>query len=155
MKKVYVKNIWDMMKHVRHHRHRLYILGMETKGPKGLKQIVFGLHDIEKFLFLPWLWKYYGPKGNKKKAKAVYTRMNQFGDFIINTVLLFTSYTAEQIKEVKRYEKIVDVVDRHCDPVALEEFNLEKQRPLTNFIKVNDLPRAVAFKKKWMDRFSE
>lgn len=153
MKTVYVKNIWDMLNHIRHHRQRLYTLGMETKVPHHLKKIVFGLHDIEKFLFLPWLWKYYGKKGDKVKAKKLYTRMNKCGYFIINAVLFFTTYSKEEIKKVKRFEKIIDVIDRHCDPIALEEFDLERTRPLVNFLSVHDLPCAITFKKRWLEKF--
>lgn len=150
---MHVNNIKDMLKHVRNHRRRLYALGMEVQGPTLLKKVMFGMHDCEKFVFLPWLWKYYGGKGNKQKAKVIYTRMNSLGKFLLNIVLFFLPYSQEEIHRMKRFERIVDVIDRHCDIVALEEFNLKKQRPLTNFIRMTDLPCAITFKKKWLDKF--
>jgi hypothetical protein len=153
----YVKNIWDMLTHVRNHRGRVYFLSAEVKGPKFLKTIIFGLHDIEKFIFLPWLWKYYGAKGaGNPNAKALYIRMNKTGYFIIKCVLaLFPFYTSEQVRKMKRFEKIADVIDRHCDPVALEEFNLTTTRPLVQFIRRDDLPCAITFKKRWLNKFGE
>lgn len=152
----YVKNIWDMLNHVRNHRRRLYSLGKDVKGPMILRKIIFGLHDIEKFFFLPWLWKYYGPRGSGNPiAKKLYTRMNKVGYFILKCVLFFTPYNKEQIQKMKRYEKIADVIDRHCDPVAMEEFHLKEKRPLVQFIRREDLPCAITFKKRWLDRFED
>lgn len=152
--KRYVNNLYDMLKHVQHHRHRVFQLGMEVTGPKQLKKIVFGLHDLEKFVFLPWLWKYYGAKGaGNQNARKLYTRMNKLGYFIVRTVLFFTPYTKEEINRMKRFERIVDVIDRHCDPVAMEEFNLTIKRPLVNFIRREDLPCAITFKQKWLRHF--
>lgn len=155
MKNVYVNSLGDMLHHVRNHRRRLYSLGTDVKGPQTLRKIVFGLHDVEKFVFLPWLWKYYGAKGaGNSDAKKLYTRMNKLGYFILKIVLFFTPYNKEQIQRMKRFEKIADVIDRHCDPVAMEEFNLKEKRPLVHFIRREDLACAITFKKRWLDRFS-
>ncbi len=154
----YVNNVFQLAKHITEHKKRLYILGMEwSKGsvsPFYLKFIIFFFHDIEKYFFLPWLWKYYGPKGDKIKARKLYDRMNKVGNFIISFLLFFFPVYKNDLKRMQRMEKIIDVVDRSCDPVAMEEFNLKKKRPLTDFLTVQDLPIANTFIKRWMERFS-
>ena len=157
---MYVTNILEMSFHIAHHRKRVLTLGMDIHKEKDLTRLlyytVFKLHDIEKYLFLPWLWKYYGKKGDKVKAKQLYIRMNKVGAVIIKAALFFFFFFKQQEKnKVKHYEHIIDVIDRHCDPVAMEEFDLVEQRPLTNFISVRDLPMAISFKKKWLEKFDD
>jgi len=159
----HVNNIFDLAKHVSHHRKRVYFLGMKhlmrhqttSKEQKTASKIILGLHDIEKYLFLPWLWKYYGKKGNKANARKLYTRMNKVGGYILQTVLYFFNFNKTLVEKVSKIEKIVDVIDRHCDPVALEEFDLKEKRPLTLFLERKELPFAMTIKKLWLDTFSK
>ena len=152
----HINNIKEFARHISNHRTRVYALGMTMRGPKILKTIIFGLHDIEKYFFIFQLWKYYGSKGHgpeRRKAIELYTRMNKLGYIIISVVLFFVRFPEHSVDKVKRLEKVIDVIDRHCDPVALEEFNLKEKRPLTQFLDVKDLPLAMSLKKKWLDLF--
>ena len=55
-----------------------------------------------------------------------------------------------QAKILLRIERIADVVDRNSDPVAMEEFNIQKQRPLGDFVRDPiDLALALELKSRY------
>ena len=56
----------------------------------------------------------------------------------------------ERAKFLLRIERIADVVDRNTDPVTMEEFNIQKQRPLSDFVRdPADLALAIELKQKY------
>lgn len=150
----FVMNVWDFRRHVTLHRRRVLKLGWQlrsmTKSPLVLFLVLL-VHDLEKYLFLPWLWAYYGGKGWRTGARRLYTRMNKFGQFIQDAVLLPFFWNKEAIADAVRIEHIADVVDRNTDPVAMEEFCLKVQRPMSDFLPAEDLYIAETLKKLWPD----
>lgn len=137
-----VNNLRELARHVSLHRQRLYRVGkawcFEYDAAWYVElplKVALFVHDLEKYLFLPWLWKYYGARGKNHKrsdALALWTRMNKVGAFIKKVALL--PLPGKHL--IDGIEHVIDVVDRHLDPVALEEFNLEKQRPITDFLHI-------------------
>jgi hypothetical protein len=107
------------------------------------------VHDLEKYPFLPWLWKYYGGKGYRAGARKLYTRMNRFGQFIQDLILIPFFWNKDAIANAVRIEHIADVVDRNTDPVAMEEFCLKIQKPMSEFLPIEDLYLAETLKKLW------
>jgi hypothetical protein len=153
-----ISNIYQFFKHVNHHRKRIYILGTyrfskttKTRNEKILEFVVFKMHDIEKYLFLPLLCA----KGlnRRETSRKFYDFMNRVGTVLVNNTIrglsFFFKFTEKEIKNVKRFERILDVVDRHCDPVALEEFHINRKRPMFMFLNSKDSKRANVFEKRW------
>lgn len=154
----YVNSMWELARHVTLHRKRVYELGMSLAGERRYSQykntllIALLVHDLEKYLFLPWLWKYYGGKGDRMDAYKIYNKMNRVGDFIrkclvgkkdINNMGALISYELEHT---------ADVVDRHMDPVAVEEFCMSyPKKPMSNFLPNKDLANAELLKKNWFE----
>lgn len=147
---VYVNNIWDLAKHVAHHRARVYRLGITLDGSL-LSRVVLRVHDLEKYLFLPWLWKYYGGKGDRRIAKRLYTRMNTVGRAILWVATL--PFSGASIAEAQKSEKIADIVDRQCDPVAVEEF--QRILPMSKFLNDHELEVAEILKPRYREIVKE
>ena len=137
MNRQYVNNIFHLWRHVTLHRRRVRALGGEYLGFRYLKLrdfVLFHLllwsHDLEKYLFLPWLYKYYGGGGDRIAARQLYDKMNKVGKWIQKIIIAPFAWKSHNLKTFHTIEHAVDVADRHCDPVALEEFALDKQRPV-------------------------
>lgn len=133
----YVNNIWEFVKHINAHRKRVSLLA-SVLDSRWQARYVYRLHDIEKYLFLPWLWKYYAGDGDRRKAKSLYTLMNKVGRLLLS-MLSFWINKAE-LAEIQKCEKLADVVDRQMDPVAEEEF--QRIRPIEKFVSDDDLEIA-------------
>lgn len=139
---VYVSNVLALARQVSRHRRRVYRIG--TYLDRGITtKVILLVHDIEKYLFLPWLWKYYGEKDKKtlKQAKKVYTRLNKVGRAIKRVATCL--FNQADVAESTIVEHIADVVDRHMDPVANEEFGRDmKTQPLSKFLPDRDVEIA-------------
>jgi len=109
-------------------------------GRNTALQAVLYIHDIEKWLFLPFLYWYQLPGKDKSRARELYDKMNFVGSVIVRLRTLF--HPIQEVQEALWMEKCFDVLDRHLDPVALEEFNLKEQRPMSDFLKSSQLKFA-------------
>lgn len=148
----FVISIWDFLHHVTLHRKRVLKLGWQLRWMTDSPLILFlvlWIHDLEKYLFLPWLWSYYGGKRYRTGAQNLYDRMNKFGRLLQNLVLLPFFWKQKTIAEVLRIEHIADIVDRSADPVVMEEFNLREHRSLTRFLPKEDWLIAMKLKRRW------
>lgn len=133
----HVTSIVGLARHVTRHRRRVYQLALFLAPEMGLGgRLLVRMHDVEKYVVLPMLWAFYGGKGNRRLARWCYDRMNQLGRVLVTGIKPFAN------SGVPRIEHTADVVDRHCDPVTLEEFSLSAQRPITDFLCAEDVPLA-------------
>ncbi len=150
----YVTNIWQLLDHVTRHRRRVLFLAMHQSPLVEFNTRAFLLvwmHDIEKYLFLPWLWKYYGDRRDRNKARKVYDRMNAVGSSIRKAAAWVMCVSKGRLHYLDQVERMVDVVDRHCDAATLEEFGLAVQRPLSDFLKADWIADATVLAKgRWM-----
>ena len=140
-----VTGYFTLAKRISKHRRRVARLAalLEFPGRTELSSVV-RWHDIEKYLFLPWLWKYYAGKGDRTAARKLYDRMNAVGKWLLLRV------TAPSSRAL-RIERIVDVVDRYCDPETLVEFGNLTQRPLEDFLSPEDVALARRFVEFWRE----
>lgn len=156
MSNQFVNNLLDLKRHVSLHRRRVFALGWRLRPLVNNPTVLFLVllvHDLEKYLFLPWLWKYYGVKGKNHKtdARKLYTRMNKVGYHIRNITMLPFFWNKENITQAIIIEHIADVVDRNTDPVAMEEFCLTIQKPMSLFLLSESLKIAETLKPQWFD----
>lgn len=145
---VHNKNLGDFFQHVTHHRQRVAWFARCFASHEVVHTLRFKLllwlHDIEKYLVLPVLWSYYGERRDRAKARKFYDRMNALGAAIVWPVKLVTP--KKMLDEIERAERMADVLDRHCDPAAREEFNDgANPPPLSKFLSGNDLQKVQTF----------
>jgi hypothetical protein len=140
----YVNSSIDLLRHITLHRKRVYWLGQKINylvdKPSLLKTILIA-HDIEKYLVFPILWMFYAGKGNRKTARKFYTQMNKLGALLLKVIIFLRHGFVSQkdLDQCSRIEHIADVTDRNNDPVAMEEFCLTVQRPLSDFLELTDV----------------
>ncbi len=133
----YNKTMWDFKEHIDQHRQRVIRMTLALCLRLGYitgSYHLMSLHDIEKYLFLPWLWSYYGNRRNRKQARKLYDRMNKVGSWIRKFYIWYFDISPKAVANVDRFERIADIVDRHCHEATLEEFGITEQRPLSDFL---------------------
>jgi hypothetical protein len=143
----FVTNKWDLFRHVRAHRRRVFRLGWSlraglTRRERAALWLTLVLHDLEKYLVIGGLWRTYGvgiPAPDD--AVSFWRRMNRLGALMSGWV--------PKYPRVQDIERLADVVDRNSDPVAMEEFGLKRQRPLSDFLPRRLLLRAAYLKREW------
>lgn len=118
-----VRSLADFARHVTAHRRRVYMLAL-LADPELAKhwqaRALLRLHDVGKYLLLRALWRFYGGKGDRVAARALYDRLNALDDAIAAPMRALTPPALAE--RVAHAERIADCVDRNCDPVAREEF---------------------------------
>lgn len=133
-----INTLPKFLRHVNLHRRRVYLLGLALGSPiknDRAYRTALRIHDIEKYFFIFPLFKYYGGKNpDRLAAQKLYARMNAVGLHMKNVVLLPFNLTADDRRLLDSHERIADVADRHCDPIAMEEFNLKVQKPISIFL---------------------
>lgn len=149
---MHVNNIFQFAQHVSAHRKRVQRLAWsfrEAAPNREVLKIVLAMHDMEKYLLLPLLWRYYNGRGDRAKADVFFKRMNAVGRKLLEAALATVPHTPGDRAAALILERLADVVDRNCDPVALEEFNLKARRPLRDFLDEDYLPAATAMVRRW------
>ena len=127
----------ELVFQIHNHRTRVEDISAKMFGEDSLVAKIMWWHDLEKWILLPFMFwhKNAVTKEEKKKARKFYTNLNKLGDKIFNLRFrIFGSYSEQELREAREFEKILDVIDRHLDPVVLREFKLEKQRPISDFL---------------------
>ena len=132
--------------HVGLHRARVALL-VAAMSAQPLPVFVLA-HDIEKRLLRRAIWRFYGGRGNRRHARAVYWLLNALGRLIAAPLKAYC--LAPDRAHFERLERIADVVDRHCDPVAREEF-ADAAPPLSDFLPAEDLPAAEALAARYAE----
>jgi hypothetical protein len=115
------------------------------------------------------IYHYVRKNGDKKRAqeaRAFYTKLNKLGKEIQEQVILDwyknrgirlrdtnTNLFVNAINSAKDWEHVVDVLDRHFDPVAKLEFGYEVKPPLSKFLKPHQLKMASMIEDAWADKF--
>ncbi|CAB4127345.1 hypothetical protein UFOVP75_150 [uncultured Caudovirales phage] len=136
-----INTLGQFKQHIDEHRHRVYLLAVhadQNLSSSFRNRLIYRLHDVEKYVVLPFLWKCYGGKGQR----SFYDRMNKLGNFIRKSAILALGIEPETDRQLARIEKIADVVDRHCDPVTPEEFGQSAKRPLQDFLSGSEIMLA-------------
>lgn len=119
-------NFLELIRHTMLHRKRVIIIaGHLLRNHPTIRKRLVSLHDLEKFLFLPLLWLYSGGRGNRVHARKVYDAMNRVGDAIFNAYSWWSKASPYDVQQAKYYERIADVVDRHCHPDTPREMGRE------------------------------
>lgn len=134
--------------------------------PNSLEVKLLDWHDLEKWILLPgMIYHYVRKNGDKKRAqeaKAFYTKLNKLGKkiqaYVIDSYIQrdWEDYTKEDdvnIATATNWEHVVDVLDRHFDPVAKLEFGYETKPPLSKFLKPHQLKMASMIEDAWADKF--
>lgn len=112
------------------HRQRVRVLGGLIAGKHGdvdsLTVRVLELHDVEKYVFLPLLWRYFG-RGQGKVARFVFDVMNRVGAAVVffatlEMRVLFSASFDARLTRARQIERIADVIDRSADPTNAIEF---------------------------------
>lgn len=145
-----VRNILDFLRHITLHRKRVrrlaYVL-LWKEGPSSwistnAASRYFTCHDLEKYLFLPVLWWYYGDRRGKKRARSWYDLMNRVGNLISGVAGFVLGTSKEDLNQWKKCEKIADILDRHYDIVAREELAQDFELPMSDFLTEEELKLA-------------
>lgn len=129
-----VRSLFDFARHVTLHRKRVRVLATIADPvvvTKWQGRALLALHDVGKYLLLRSLWSFYAGKGDRVAARALYDRLNALDDLIAAPVRWLTPPAFAE--RVATAERIADCVDRHCDPVAREEFARREGR-LSDFL---------------------
>jgi hypothetical protein len=134
------------------HRRRVRLLGLMCVTGAG--RALCWWHDIEKFVFLPWLFKYRCGGGDRAAAARLYLRLNAVGHFIERMVLW--PYGEAQRGAARRFARVVDCLDRSMDPVARVELgDAENPPPLSRFLTGAEIALAEALRPYWAVLFGE
>jgi hypothetical protein len=138
---------------MRAHRRRVAGWAAPTFGLPLATRVVLRVHDLEKWLFLPWLFYFHGGRGDRALARRGYDLMNRVADAIRFVVLL--PFSREDRVVAKSLERVVDVVDRHMDGEARREFGQETKPDIANFLTpVETLIAHICFIPLWPPDFT-
>lgn len=140
-------NLKRYMTQIADHRRRMkqwYHLYSEViqSDNMTLKKVMY-IHDLEKWIFLPWLYKYQKPDQDRIKARKLYDRMNKVGSLFVK--LRCRKVNKVVLEQALWVEKTFDVLDRHLDPVALEEFRITEPKPLSTYLSKEQVHLAEKF----------
>lgn len=147
-----VSNVFEFIHHINLHRKRVFKLGWSLKhecNNRIILWLVLKVHDIEKYFYLLKLWKLYGRPDHEIPNRELFDSMNKIGKSLQKLILLPFRNQRKSIKQALEVERIADVVDRNSDPVAIEEFHLKQQIPMSHFLPAYDLDIAYRLKEKW------
>lgn len=143
----------DYIRQIRAHRRRMAAAGAHFRLPDGgwlpatrLLQTLLIVHDVEKWLFLPLLIIFRCGRGNRTLAHAVYWTMNRVGDCI--ALAMVVGHNRDDVDWARRWEKIIDCLDRHLDPVARIELG-DNSPPLTQFLSDRDISESRWLAMEW------
>ena len=137
---------------IRAHRRRVRLFGQACLVPWSPARILCRWHDVEKWLFLPWLFKYRCGRGDRAAAARVYERMNAIGRAIERMLLL--PYTPPQRDASRSLVRVIDCLDRSLDPVARVELgDAENPPPIGAFLSFPEEALAKALAPQWTAAF--
>lgn len=145
-----VKSKADFKRHITLHRKRLMALALALypNAPLTFKLLVW-LHDVEKYLVLDELYSFYAGGGDVVDRDLFVGRMNALGKKLVAP--LYFLLDPVTLARYTNLERIADVVDRHSDPVALEEFNLPRRLPMSKFLRRDQLVVAGPLLKRYKE----
>ena len=162
----YVKNIEDLKQHFDCHRQRLMVLAQalviqypehfkELKNTNLLQEFLH-LHDAAKFSHLEDLFMYYNTRPlfsnvyEAEKFKSLVARVNAQDELVRLNFFKLKALCGEnsteynkQAKLLIEIERLVDMVDRGLDPVAIEEFARE-MRPASEMFAIDSKDYIMA-----------
>lgn len=133
---------FELLKQVYNHKKRVAAFASKAFGHNSDIAKVMWWHDLEKYILFRQmvLHKDAVSKEEKQSARHFYRALNELGDKIFE--FRFGNRSLQEKKHLRNMEKIIDVCDRHLDKVVMKEFKLSERRPLSDFLKPDQMEIA-------------